>query len=227
MSWTVSALVSGVTGTASLTVNAGALASVSVSGPTSVTAGGTATFTATGFDAEGNSLGVETASWSITSGAAGSWSSNVYTSHTAGSWTVTATYSSLQGTASLTVNAGALNHFVVGAPGSVTAGSAFTLTVTAKDAYGNTIKTYSSSVGLTVSSGSISPTNTGTSGWSSGVWNGLVTLTVAGSSVSITATDGTHAGTSNSFTVDPGAAILFVVSGFPSSLLLVSLTVLR
>ena len=75
---------SGHTGTAPLTVNAGALASVIVSGPASVTAGGTATFTATGFDAQGNSLGVQTASWSITSGAAGSWSSNVYTSHTAG-----------------------------------------------------------------------------------------------------------------------------------------------
>ena len=36
----------------------------------------------------------------------------------------------------------------------MTAGSAFTLTVTAKDGYGNTITTYSSSVGLSASSGS-------------------------------------------------------------------------
>src|SRR5208282_2717030 len=99
--WTVTATVGTALGTASLTVNPGALATVSVSGPASVTAGGTATFTATGYDAEGNSLGVQTATWSISSGAGGSWSGNVYTSHTAGSWTVTGTVSGVHGTASL------------------------------------------------------------------------------------------------------------------------------
>ena len=68
------------------------------------------------------------------------------------------------------MNAGSLHHFVVGAPGSATAGTAFTLSVTAKDASENTVAGYSSSVGLSASSGTISPTSTGTSGWSNGVW---------------------------------------------------------
>ena len=51
------------------------------------------------------------------------------------------------------MSAGSLSKFVVGAPTSATAGSAFTLTVTAEDASGNPITTYSSSVGLSASSG--------------------------------------------------------------------------
>ena len=49
---------------------------------------------------------------------------------------------------------GSLDHFIVSAPSSATAGSYFSLSVTAVDAYGNTITTYSSSVGLSASSGS-------------------------------------------------------------------------
>jgi hypothetical protein len=140
---------SGHIGTASVTVSAGSLATITVSGPSSVTAGGTATFTATGFDAKGNSLGVETASWSITSGAGGSWSNNVYTSHTAGSWTVTATVTGVIGTASLTVNTGALATVTVTGPSSVTAGGTATFTATGYDAAGN-------SLGVEVASWSIS-----------------------------------------------------------------------
>jgi hypothetical protein len=40
----------------------------------------------------------------------------------------------------------------------------------------------------------------------------MVTMTGAGSGVTITATDGTHSGTSNSFTVNSGAATHLVVS---------------
>ena len=67
--------------------------------------------------------------------------------------------------------------------------------VTAKDASGNTVTSYSSSVGLTAPSGSVSPTSTGTSGWVNGVWtSSTVTLTTVGS-VTITANDGSgHTG---------------------------------
>ena len=164
---------------------------------TTVAAPGTVTGTATAFDQYGNSWDVSTlASWSIIGdGDGGSWSSNVYTSHTAGTYTVQASYSSKTATASLTVSAGSLHNFVVVAPSSATAGTAFTLTVTAQDASGNTITTYSSSVGLSASSGTINPTSTGTSGWSSGVWSSSsVTLSAAGS-ITITANDGGHTGT--------------------------------
>ena len=99
-----------------------------------------------------------------------------------GSITITANDGSGHtGTASVTVSAGSLSKFVVGAPTSATVGSAFTLTVRAEDGSGNTITSYSSSVGLSASSGSISPTSTGTSGWVNGVWSGSVTLRCCGS----------------------------------------------
>jgi hypothetical protein len=137
-------------------VNAGALAALSVSGPSSVTAGGTATFTATGYDAEGNSLGVQTASWSISTGAGGSWSGNVYTSQTAGSWTVTGSVSGVAGTASLTVNAAATASklvFTAGAGQSLTAGvvSPTAIVVQRQDAYGNPVSSGTSAITVSLS----------------------------------------------------------------------------
>ncbi len=100
---------------------------------------------------------------------------------------------------------GTLDHFILNPISSPqTSGSAFSITVTAKDAYGNTVANYGSSVGISVSSGTINPTSTGTSGWSSGVWTGLVTLNTVGSGITITANDGSgHTTTSNAFNVNP------------------------
>ena len=233
--WTVTANNgAGVTGTASLTVNAGALASVSVSGPSSVIAGGTATFTATGFDAEGNSLGVQTASWSITSGAAGSWSGNVYTSHTAGSWTVTGTVSGIHGTTTLTVNSGALASFTItGYPTSVTAGTSFgnnyNVVVTAYDAYGNVATNYVGSVYFTSTDAqAVLPytsaskyTFTSGTGDDNGVHTfagtGFTLKTVGSGSQTITVTTGTVSKTSNAITVSPGALASFTIAGYPAS----------
>jgi hypothetical protein len=100
---------------------------------------------------------------------------------------------------------GPINHFVFNTINTPqTAGSAFSVTITAKDAFGNTVANYGSSVGMSVSIGTINPTSTGTSGWSSGVWTGSVTLSTAGSGITITANDGSgHTGTSNAFNVNP------------------------
>ena len=215
-SWTVTAVYSGKTATATLTVNAGTLASVSVSGPGSVTAGGTATFTATGYDALGNSLGVQTASWSIDAGAAGSWIGNVYTSHTAGSWTVTATVSGHTGTASLTVNAGSATHLVVSSGTSQVAGTPFTVTVTAEDAHGNTAAAYSGTVHFTSSDGqAVLPAN---SALSSGTGTFSLTLKTAGSQ-SITTTDtvtSSITGSESGIMVNHAAAASSVVVISPS-----------
>ncbi|MGA2524322.1 MAG: hypothetical protein ABSF65_09265, partial [Candidatus Bathyarchaeia archaeon] len=103
-----------------------------------------------------------------------------------------------------TINPGALQQFTFGSIGTQTTGVAFSISITAKDLYSNTITSYGSSVGLTASTGTgtISPTSTGTSGWSNGVWTGSVTLSTAGS-VTITANDGSgHTGTSSAFTVN-------------------------
>ena len=188
----------------SITVtHASAVANVAISPVgSSVTAGLSKTYLATASDLYGNSWDVTSlTTWNISSGAGGSWSGNVYTSANAGSWTVTGAYASTAYTTSLTVNPAALDHFVFNTVSTQTTGSAFNITVTAKDASGNTVISYGGTPSLTVSSGSISP---GTiNAFVDGVGATSVTVTVAGSSVIITSTDGVHSGASNSFTVNP------------------------
>jgi hypothetical protein len=107
-SWTVTATYSALQGTASLTVNVGNAYTVTVSPSSStINMGQQQAYSAIAYDNQGNSLGTVTnsASWSISSGAGGSWSGAVYTSQNSGTFTVTATYSAVQGTATLTVSA--------------------------------------------------------------------------------------------------------------------------
>jgi hypothetical protein len=184
-----------------ITVNAAAISSVAISPANSaVTAGLSKTYSATASDAYGNTWDVTSSTtWSTSSGAGGSWNSNVYTSATAGSWIVTGTYGSVPYTTNLTVNPAGLGHFVFNTVGTQTAGTAFTVTVTAKDAYNNTVTGYTGSPSLMYSAGSISPG--AMNAFVSGVGSTSVAVIAAGSGVAITATDGNHAGTSNSFTV--------------------------
>ena len=168
----------------------------------SVTAGLSKTFSATASDSYGNNWDVTAStSWSITSGAGGSWSSNIYTSAVAGSWTVTGIYVSNSYTTGLTVNPASLDHFVFNTIASQITGSAFSITVIAKDASNNTVTGYTGRPFLTYSAGSISPINMDP--FVSGVGSTSVIVSAAGSGVTIGATDGSHSGTSNSFMVNP------------------------
>ena len=166
-SWTVTAYFNGFSAAASLMVNSGSLASISISGPASGTAGSTATFTVTGHDSQGNSLGTQSASWSVQSGAGGSWASNVYTSQYSGSWTVTATVGNVQNTASLTVNNAILDHIEISpADGSVAAGSLQAFSVEAYDQYSNDLGSVTSLAvfevnGTTISGNSVNETVAG------------------------------------------------------------------
>ncbi len=166
----------------------------------SVTAGGTAAFSAMASDASGNSWDVTSSTaWRISSGAGGTWRNNVYTSANAGTWTVTGTYASVPYTIALTVNPGTVNHFVIIAPNSATVSTAFSMTVTAKDTFGNTATGFAGTVSLSVNQGSVSPSTSST--FAAGAWSGQVTLTSAGT-VTITAAYGnSHSGTSNEITV--------------------------
>ena len=169
----------------------------------SVTAGVTTTFSALASDAYGNTWDVTSLmNWSISSGADGFWSNNVYTSATAGYWIVNSIYVSTVYSTSLTVNPAGLDHFVFNAIGTQTAGSAFGITITAKDLANNTVTSYAGMPSLTFSAGSITPSSANGT-FSNGVWTGTVTVTGSGLSVSITATDGRYTGTSNLFTVNP------------------------
>jgi len=95
--------------TTQFTINdhSSAVASVAITPAAStVTAGGTKTYSATASDAYGNTWDVTSSTtWSISSGAGGSWNGNIYTSANAGTWTVTGTYASTPYTTTLSVTA--------------------------------------------------------------------------------------------------------------------------
>ncbi len=119
---------SSITGSQSgITVSHAAAASSVVISPAgaSVTAGASQTYSAMATDAYGNTWDVTSlTTWSISSGAGGSWSNNVYTSATAGSWTVTGTYETITATAQLTVNAITYQITVIqGAHGTIVPGT--------------------------------------------------------------------------------------------------------
>ena len=193
-----------------ITVTRAAVANVVISpSGSSVTAEASKTFLATASDAYGNNWDVTSlTSWSVSSGAGGSWSNNVFISATAGIWTVTGTYASIPYTTNLTVNPADLDHFIFNTIASQSAGSTFNLTITAKDASNNTVTSYTGRPFLTYSAGAISPI--AMDNFVSGVGSTFVTVNSAGSNVTIKATDSTHSGTSNIFTVNP---IIFASAG--------------
>jgi hypothetical protein len=87
---------------------------------------------------------------------------------------------------SVTSAAGGATHFVVSASSSATAGASFSISVTAKDQYGNTVTSYSGTVHFSSSDGqAVLPAN---SGLTSGVGTFSVTLETSGSQ-KVTATD--------------------------------------
>ena len=103
----------------------------------------------------------------------------------------------------LTEVAGALDHFSFAAIGTQVAGTPFSITMTAKDAYNNTVTSFAGSVDLSTTAGAIIPTQSST--FSSGVRTESVAVSQAGTGKTITALDhgGTGtSGTSSAFTVN-------------------------
>ncbi|RLC88350.1 MAG: hypothetical protein DRI79_07800 [Chloroflexi bacterium] len=105
--WTVTGTWSGLSDTATLTVNADTEnpASVTIAPKTAtVAAGDCVTYTLTASDAYGNTWEVTAeADFTIDADAGGTWTDNVYCSENAGTWTVTGTWSVFSDTATLTV----------------------------------------------------------------------------------------------------------------------------
>ncbi|HLN89380.1 MAG TPA: PKD domain-containing protein, partial [Candidatus Binatia bacterium] len=106
-------------------------------------------------------------------------------------------------TITVTVNIPPLDHFVFSSISTQTAGTSFIITITAKDASNNTLTNYLGTNTLNVSTGTISPVNTGA--FSKGVWTGSVTVTGAGLGITIFTAGSSMSGTSSIFTVNPGA----------------------
>jgi hypothetical protein len=126
------------------------------------------------------------------------------------SFTVQATDTHLAGltgtqTLSLTVSPGAATSFRLVAPSGATAGAPFNVTITARDAYGNTATGYNGAATLTSSDGeSVAPAPIP---FTSGTGSTTVTLTLA-HAVTLTASAGPLTG-SSSVSVSPGAAASF------------------
>nr|NIM96063.1 hypothetical protein [Anaerolineales bacterium] len=189
--------------TGTFTVNAGVLANFEVDAPASGTAGVAFSVTITAKDSEGNTttdvsgataLSVDDGTIDPASIAEvqftddGVWTGDV-TLTRAGSRTITATNGSKTGSDTIDIDPGPLDSFEVDAPASGRAGTVFSVTITAKDADGNTTTQVSGATALSVDDGTIDPTSIAEAQFTDdGVWTGDVTLTKAGSRT-ITATN--------------------------------------
>ncbi|MBM4445430.1 MAG: hypothetical protein FJ020_09065, partial [Chloroflexi bacterium] len=133
--WTVQGSYLSLTGTATLTVNAGPAAYVVISPEAvAITAGSSQAYTAEAFDQEDNSLGSVTGSTIfviVESGHGGTWLANTYTSGNIGTWTVRGAYSGLIDTTPLTVNPGTPHHIVI-SPDAATIAAGATQAYTAR-----------------------------------------------------------------------------------------------
>jgi hypothetical protein len=116
-----------------------------------------------------------------------------------------------QGEASITIKAGALDHFIFSSSpnGNITAGQSFDLIINGKDVYNNN-QSFNGTLTLSDSTGSITPKSVTMNGASVSATNRSIPK--AGNSVRITATGGGKSGTSNSFNVQPGPVVKFVFS---------------
>ncbi|HEV2134994.1 MAG TPA: putative Ig domain-containing protein [Terracidiphilus sp.] len=213
-----------------ITVNPGAAThfAIALTSSSTITAGGTVSFTVTALDAGGNTAtgysgtvaftSTDTnatlpASASLTSGQ-GSFSATL---KTAGSQTVTATdtaNASITATsASITVNPGSATTLVVVAPATATTNVPFNFTVTAKDQYNNTATGFTDIVHFTsTDSSAVLPANSGLNGATGGTGTFSATLKTTGSQT-ITATDAFNAsinGTSSTITV---SATVIITTG--------------
>ena len=112
---------------------------------------------------------------------------------------ITVTDGSLTKVATIAVNSAGLDHFIFNTIGSQIVNSAFSITVTAKDAYNNTVTGYVGAPSLTYSAGSVTPANM--NAFANGVGSTLVTLLNSGSGATLTVSDDIHTGTINSFNV--------------------------
>ena len=187
-----------------------------------VAAGAGKAYTAEGFDSNGDSIGDVTSTTTFTISGSGSCTGAVCSATSPGTHTVTATHGAAQDTATLHVTPGAARTLKVAvAVNPWLAGAKHSVTVTAKDAYGNTATGYRGRVHFTSSDtqASVPADYTFTSG-DNGVHafastlSPALTLKTAGSR-SVTATDKSKTSIkgSQTVTVTPGAAKTLEVSG--------------
>ncbi len=112
---------------------------------------------------------------------------------------------------SFNVNVGALDHFTIAAITNKTAGAAFNIILTAKDANENTVTSFSGTVNLSDNTGTLSPLTSGA--FVNGARTQSVTITKARTGAIISVNDGAnHFGQSNGFNVNHAALDHFTVT---------------
>jgi hypothetical protein len=235
---TASDAAAGITSSINTTVKAAATAGLAVTSSSSTAVVGTAqSITVTAIDAYGNFsyyLGtvhfsssdpqaVLPANYTFTINDAGSHTFTV-TFKTSGTQSITATdnaTSSITGSKTITVNpVGGITLSVAGFPSSTTAGAAQSFTVTAKNANGNVMTSYTGTVHFTSSDAQAAlPANYTFTAADAGTHTFSATLATAGTQ-SLTAIDtgtSTITGSQSGITVSPAAASTLTVAGFPAS----------
>ncbi|MDB5181325.1 MAG: hypothetical protein JWP13_88, partial [Candidatus Saccharibacteria bacterium] len=168
-------------------------------------------FSAQGYDAFGNAIVGLSYSWTVLNAigsvAPATGLATTFTASSAigtGTVRVAATQGNItkQANAAVTVQAGALDHFDYAPISNTVAGRAFSLTLTAKDSYGNTISTFNGPVGFSDDLGGIVPTTSGP--FTNGAWTGQVALNKAGIT-HVKATFGAVVSSSDPIAVTPDA----------------------
>ncbi len=240
-SYTVTAIWQSWTSTsaaAPVTVSSGPLTHFVVTAPASATAGASFSVSMTAEDASGNTVAAYTGSQAITfsgpsnspGGAAPTYPSSVsfsggvgtasVTLYDAQSTTLTAAQSAATGTSgSIAVGAGANHQIAASAVTPQTAGTAFNVTLTAQDAWGNTPGTLSGTKSMSFSGPASSPNGSApvypaTASFSAGHATASVTLKDA-QTTTVTAsdtTDGFAGVASGGIVVGPAAASSFGVA---------------
>lgn len=216
-SGSVVATVGSITGSSTVTVSTGPLATITVSPTTaSVVSGAAQTFTSTGADAAGNSVTI-TPTWSVT-GSVGTINSTTgaFTATTAGSGSVVATSGSITGSAAVTVTAGALAGISISpASTTVTVGGSQQFTISGTDANGNAV-TVSPTWSVTGGIGTISTTGLFTPGTSAAAGTVVATVDTFTAIADVTVAEAPLA----SLTISPdpanvlsGTSLQFTVTG--------------
>ena len=138
----------------------------------------------------------------------GSFLPNAATINRSGGTATITGFTSSQNCASLSQVAGTIHHFVFNPDNNNNSnvstpqrtGVAFSVSIYAKDQFGNNATTFAGAANLTVNGGTISPTNSGN--FVAGAKTVSITLSPVGVGRIITATNVTKTGTSNSITVN-------------------------
>lgn len=206
---TVHAVSGTITGSATVTVGAGALATITVSAnPSTLSINGTQQYTAVGRDASGTIVAISP-TWTVVAGGGTISSTGLFTVGTLpGSFpnTVRATSGIISGTATVSVNAGSLANITLSAdPVTLAMNGSQQYTAVGTDAGGNVVA-ITPIWSVIAGGGTITSTGLFTAGTAAGTFQNTVRATSG--SIATTATVTVTSGTLASITVTPGPATL-------------------